>query len=167
MNREQWELAHKACPKCGSTSTKQTLVGVVEVIGEDYEDSINSAECVQCGWAGMVRDLVPENSVVDGGDKPMPIRTLDFQGETYVNSKDIVTAMLDFNERLKATIKRPDVQLFSDALFREITEMVVTVDKGHWVNKYNYQAKLGEEMRKKAEQELDDTSVNPEPEGEK
>lgn len=165
MNREQWELAHKACPKCGSTGTKQTLVGIVEVIGEDYEDNLNTAECTTCGWAGMVRDLVPENGAAGEDQKPMPIRTLDFQGETYVNTKDVVTAMLDFNERLKKSINRPDVHGFSDAVFKELTDMMVTVDKGHWVNKYNYQAKLGEEMKKKAKDDFD--GVSAEPEGEK
>jgi hypothetical protein len=153
MNRQEWELNHAACPKCGNANTKQTLVGVIEFDGK-YEDDINTAQCPACGWSGLVKELVPED-MAGQQQKPMPVRTLDFQGESYVSTKDVVVAMLDFNKRLKETVHREDVQKFADAIFGELTQMIVTVDKQHWVNKYNYQAKMGEEMAKKAKEELD------------
>lgn len=154
MNRNDWNLAHKACPKCGNADLKQSLVGVIEIDG-NYEDNINTAECSKCGWGGFVNQLVPTGSAVTGAAQQMPIRILDFQGETYASTKDIVVAMLDFNKKLNATLPREDMQKFTDAIFKEITGMVITVDKQHWVNKYNYQAQLQEEVKKQAKDKLD------------
>lgn len=56
MNRKDWDEAHVACPKCGNTDLYETLYGVVEVIGEDYEDNVNIAKC-SCGWKGKVSEL--------------------------------------------------------------------------------------------------------------
>jgi hypothetical protein len=51
-NRDAYYLKHKCCPKCGSTHLLTTLVGY---IGDDR----NSAVC-DCGWKGIVHDLVEE-----------------------------------------------------------------------------------------------------------
>lgn len=150
MNRQEWDFQHAACPKCGSTETKQTLIGVPEIEGQ-YQDDINTAEC-KCGWSGPVRELVQANT---GQANPMPIRMLDFNGETFANTKDIVTTLLDFNKKLNNTLPREDMRKFTDAIFGEITQMFITVDKQHWVNKYNYQAKLQEELSKNAKDELE------------
>lgn len=50
---------HKACPQCKSSHVRVTYVGKVDVVGEDFVDDVNSAECVGCGWKGRVLDLVP------------------------------------------------------------------------------------------------------------
>lgn len=150
MTKQEWEFNHAACPNCGETKLKQTLVGVPEIDGQ-YEDNINTATC-GCGWAGKVADLKPANT---GQEKPMPIRLLDFQGETFANTKDVVTAMLDFNKKLNASLPRDDQRAFADAIFGEITKMMVKVDEQHWVNKYNYQAGLQAELAKKAKDDLD------------
>ena len=94
MNKQEWEFAHVACPNCGNTNLRQTLIGIAEV-DDNYEDCVNSADCSECGWSGMVKDLVPANT---GQEKPMPIKMLDYEGETYAATKDVVVAMLDFNK---------------------------------------------------------------------
>lgn len=150
MNQKEWEFAHAACPKCGNTNTKQSYVGVPEIDGQ-YQDDINTAEC-ECGWSGFVNELVPANT---GQVAPMPIRMLDFNGDTYANTKDTVTTMLDFNKKLNNTLPREDMRKFVDAIFNELTQMFITVDKQHWVNKYNYQAKMQKEAGDQAKAELE------------
>ena len=103
-------------------------------------------------WSGNVHELVPANT---GQVVPMPIKLLDFNGETYANTKDTVIALLDFNKKLCATLPREDMQKFADAIFVEITKMFVTVDQQHWVNKYNYQAAQKVEEEKNAKSDLE------------
>ena len=150
MNLKEWDFNHAACPKCGSTEVKRTTIGIPEIDGE-YDDHINTAEC-GCGWSGMVKELVPANT---GQDKPMPIKMLDFDGESYASVKDTVVAILDFNKKLNNTLPRDDMKKFADAIFGEITGMLVTVDKQHWINKYKFQAAADAEAKAKAKTGLD------------
>ena len=151
MNKQEWEFKHAACPRCGATNCKTSNIGVPEISG-NFEDKINTAECTECPWKGTVNELVPANS---GQEKPMPIRMLDFQGETYACTKDIVVTMLDFNRKLNNTLATEDQRKFTDAIFGEITKMMITVDKQHWVNKYDYEADLAKKEKEAAKEKLE------------
>jgi len=50
---------HKCCPECGSTHHVQTLCAGRET-PEGYIDS-NSSHCSDCGWKGIVHDLIPKD----------------------------------------------------------------------------------------------------------
>lgn len=52
---------HRVCPKCGSRDYRTTLLGFIfdERHPEDYKDK-NSCQCNNCGWNGIVHNLVPE-----------------------------------------------------------------------------------------------------------
>ena len=60
--RNEWYDNHKCCPKCKSKHTIQTLAGPIHIMGQPFEDNVNSAQCFNCDWKGMVKDLVPEAS---------------------------------------------------------------------------------------------------------
>ena len=57
MTREEFNKAHKRCPKCFSKRLRVTLVGIAEIDG-NYEDNVNTAVC-GCGWSGKVNELIP------------------------------------------------------------------------------------------------------------
>jgi hypothetical protein len=57
--RQYGEL-HKCCPQCGGKNICQTCIGYVMTDPSKYEDR-NQATC-QCGWRGVVHDMVPEKS---------------------------------------------------------------------------------------------------------
>ena len=151
MNKQEWEFAHVACPNCGNTNLRQTLIGIAEV-DDNYEDCVNSADCSECGWSGMVKDLVPANT---GQEKPMPIKMLDYEGETYAATKDVVVAMLDFNKKLDVTLPSQDQRDFATAVITEMTKMLIAVDKQHWVNKYNFQEQAKKKDAQDAKDQLD------------
>src|SRR5688572_25837600 len=52
---------HAACPQCGSDSFEQTCMGFIidKNHPERYQDR-NRATCMDCGWEGIVHELVPE-----------------------------------------------------------------------------------------------------------
>lgn len=150
MNKTEWEFNHAACPKCGSTDYKQSLVGVPEIDGQ-FEDLINTAEC-GCGWKGQVSELVPANT---GQTAPMPVKMLDYNGESYCCIKDVAVMLLDFNKKLNNTLPREDMQKFADAIFAEITKSLVTLDMQHWTNKAVFQKTAEEEAIKLAQEQLD------------
>ena len=138
MNREEWSKQHEVCPKCGGSRLQVTTIGIPEVDGK-YEDNMNTASC-GCGWAGKRSECVPEGSVVKQETAvSMPIKTLDFNGDSYVNTKDVVVAMLDYNAKLAPKLPSTEAVTFADALFKEMTNMLVTVDTEHWINKNKYE----------------------------
>ncbi len=55
--REQWRDKHKCCPQCGNDSMPSTYAGPIHIIGQPYEDNVNSSWCSKCGWKGMVKEL--------------------------------------------------------------------------------------------------------------
>ena len=57
----EYRNQHRVCPKCGSKNYTMTLVGCPfdERHPEDYKDR-NACRCNNCGWGGIVHDLVPE-----------------------------------------------------------------------------------------------------------
>lgn len=60
--REQqklYHLNHKACPECWNTNTRQTYMGFVFESIETFKDE-NEAVCNDCGWTGIVHDLIIE-----------------------------------------------------------------------------------------------------------
>ena len=59
MTREEFNKAHKRCPKCFNKRLRVTLVGVFEVDGQ-YNDDINTALCA-CGWSGKMNELAPNS----------------------------------------------------------------------------------------------------------
>ncbi len=50
-------VKHAACPKCGSTSNEQTCAGFA-MFGRETDIDGNRVRC-ECGWKGIVHDLVP------------------------------------------------------------------------------------------------------------
>lgn len=58
---EKYSNEHCACPKCGSTHHSSTLVAYVyhHDRPEEYKD-LNKVTCTNCGWQGVVHDMVPE-----------------------------------------------------------------------------------------------------------
>ena len=141
MNREEWNVKHAVCPRCGKNQLRTTLIGVPEIDGE-YEDNVNTAECVDCNWSGPVKELVPAGTVEN---VVMPIKMLDFDGKTYACTEDVVTATLDFNSRLAVTLNnRKDMIDFATAITNEYVKMLIQVDKEHWVNKYKYQSQVND-----------------------
>ena len=53
---------HAACPQCGAVDNEQTCVGYIPIPGheDEYQDR-NRVRC-ECGWVGIVHDLVPEKT---------------------------------------------------------------------------------------------------------
>jgi hypothetical protein len=58
MNRDEFYKKHVKCPQCKSSSTLQTLIGVIEFIGKDFIDEVNTFECSICGCKGKIIELV-------------------------------------------------------------------------------------------------------------
>lgn len=58
---EQYHKEHACCPKCGSKHHSSTLVGYLfnSQHPEKYKD-MNSVTCIDCGWKGVVHQMVPE-----------------------------------------------------------------------------------------------------------
>lgn len=137
MTREEWNVQHSACPACGNTENIcTTLAGVVETKNEDgnvsYEDNINTATC-QCGWKGNVSEMVPANT---GSQKaPQPVRVIDYEGETYVCTKDVVSTVMDYEANITALLKTPDQINYTRMLLSEVVKMLAAVDRQHWTNK--------------------------------
>lgn len=49
---------HERCPQCGGNNIETTCVGYIMADPSTYENR-NRATC-QCGWRGVVHDMVPE-----------------------------------------------------------------------------------------------------------
>jgi hypothetical protein len=62
----EYRKQHRVCPKCGSRDYNMTLVGYIfdERHPEEYKDR-NACRCNNCGWGGIVHDLVPEKETVE------------------------------------------------------------------------------------------------------
>lgn len=54
---KQYRQQHKACPKCGGISVHHHMVGYAMQDPVTYRDE-NQAACNDCGWTGIVHDLV-------------------------------------------------------------------------------------------------------------
>lgn len=56
----EYNDSHKCCPKCGSDKNTQTLMAFPLDLNnpEKYKDE-NRVTCLNCGWKGIVHDLVP------------------------------------------------------------------------------------------------------------
>ena len=64
--KRYYDVSHVCCPKCRSEFIEQTLMGRPQsVLDPRYKDT-NRATCSDCGWSGIVHDLV---SIM----KPCPI----------------------------------------------------------------------------------------------
>ena len=52
---------HRCCPNCGSRNYTMTLAGFPfnHDKPDEYKDR-NSCHCLDCGWKGIVHELVPE-----------------------------------------------------------------------------------------------------------
>ena len=62
----EYRKQHRVCPKCGLRNYTMTLVGYRfdERHPEDYKDR-NTCCCNNCGWGGIVHDLVPEKETIE------------------------------------------------------------------------------------------------------
>ena len=58
---DKYRAQHRCCPICSSRNYSTTLVGFFLDANhpDDYKDR-NSVHCLDCGWKGIVHDLVPE-----------------------------------------------------------------------------------------------------------
>jgi len=58
--RNQYHNNHKRCPSCGGEDYSSTLVGYVLNMNdkENYKNK-NHIECLDCGFKGIIHDLVP------------------------------------------------------------------------------------------------------------
>lgn len=54
---QDWNEKHCSCPKCGNSNVKPTTNTTQYIAGEDYEDNINTAVCIMCGWNGYTYEL--------------------------------------------------------------------------------------------------------------
>lgn len=58
---DRYRAQHCCCPKCGSRNYSMTLAGYILDSNhpEEYKDR-NDVRCYDCGWRGIVHNLVPE-----------------------------------------------------------------------------------------------------------
>lgn len=54
----EYTWLHCCCPECGGDHHEQTCIGFLFTSVETTEDR-NSSRCLDCGWSGIVHDLVP------------------------------------------------------------------------------------------------------------
>ena len=143
MNSKEWHEKHRACPECGSTKTKQSLVGVIEVSGH-YQDNVNTADCNDCGWAGMVKNLKPgPEKIPQAGEVneegreviKLELKTIDVDGQTYVCAQDMVNNIRSFNNKLDEKLTDDGTKRYTSQLLSEIVGMIVIADKQHWINR--------------------------------
>ena len=57
---EKYHKKHAVCPKCGSKNYTHTIAGYIYNSPENYKDK-NNITCNECGWHGIIHELVPEN----------------------------------------------------------------------------------------------------------
>lgn len=57
----KYRTQHCCCPKCGSKNYSTTLAGYIfnSEHPEEYKNK-NAVNCLDCGWRGIIHDLVPE-----------------------------------------------------------------------------------------------------------
>lgn len=57
----KYRAQHCCCPKCGSKNYSTTLAGYIfnSEHPEEYKNK-NAVNCLDCGWRGIIYDLVPE-----------------------------------------------------------------------------------------------------------
>jgi hypothetical protein len=62
----EYKMAHKYCPLCGSDDIRKGMVGYIidKSHPESFKDG-NPAECLHCGWAGTAHDLIGEDARQD------------------------------------------------------------------------------------------------------
>ncbi len=59
--RKQYNLNHRCCPKCGSTTITQTLIGyILDVSNTGAYKDLNKTQCANCGNISTVHELVSE-----------------------------------------------------------------------------------------------------------
>lgn len=54
---QRWNENHSTCPNCGNSNVQPTTHTTEYIIGEDYEDRINTAKCILCDWNGYTHEL--------------------------------------------------------------------------------------------------------------
>lgn len=149
MNRQQWYDEHAACPECGTLKVKTNITSQPD--GADFYDNISTAECEECEWAGMVKNLKPDpgkkpeakavRSPMEG-DVVAGIKTADANGQTYVCVQDVVSAITSFNAKLNNCITDEQAKAFTTQICREIVKMFVSADLQHWAGKQAHMESL-------------------------
>ena len=140
MNREEWYIAHHVCPQCGKTNIRQSMSEVSEVDG-NFHDGVNTADCVDCSWSGMVKDLKPDPTVVQPSVYKTEVRTIDAGGKTYVCVEDLGTELAQYCKMLVSKLATPDAVNYTQALFRELLKMLINLDNQHMAGRKDFLAK--------------------------
>lgn len=62
--REEYYTEHQICPKCISDNIFQTFINIQPVNGvyDHHFKDRNLANCMSCGWDGVVHDLIQNKS---------------------------------------------------------------------------------------------------------
>ena len=55
---DTWYKKHTNCPKCHSHRVECSTIGVIHISGKPFFDDSNTATCLDCGWDGMLYQLV-------------------------------------------------------------------------------------------------------------
>lgn len=150
MDKTTWLELHKVCPICGRENVEISDMEVTGVSESDYSDTLNVAKCLDCGWKGMKKNLVPGKN--DRKCIELGLRTTDVAEETYVSVEDIVGALRKFGEQLIETLDNPDVINYTQKLLTEIFKMLINVDVTHRKEKIKKIMELKKESECKCEE---------------
>jgi predicted nucleic-acid-binding Zn-ribbon protein len=138
MNREQFDKAHSACPKCGNTNLRETLVDIAEVIGVDgvgvYFDDTNKAWCEDCGWNGKVNELVPAG---DGIDEKIEqeVMTVDYDNIVYMSIPDTIKLINILNRAIVAKLDSDGTIKYTNSIFEHIAASFRQIQTQHSLRK--------------------------------
>jgi len=57
-NTRAYYEQHEHCPFCGQGGLERTTIGVIEIPGQEFTDTANTAICPRCRWMGKVHEMV-------------------------------------------------------------------------------------------------------------
>jgi len=133
MNREDWNKAHKVCPKCNNTKIAQTLAGPIEMDGV-YFDDINKAWCNECGWRGMAMDLKPdpsESKEMKTAQTEQPVRTIEDEKVIYAAIPDVIETFTTIQKAVTSALPHESTIKYTDEIFMQIKKTLAKIESTH------------------------------------